>query len=84
MTIVSLEPMKMVTQLNRKSFAEGTRQVGTPQCDRKETGSLKSRPQCPSMCHVTTLLLGHMSDNCVDISATIFLTIEKSVPFSVL
>ena len=41
--IVSLEPMKMVTKLKRKSLrAPG--KVETPQCARKETGSLKSRP----------------------------------------
>ena len=33
---------------------ESTGEVGSPQCVRKESGSLRSRPQCPSMCHVTT------------------------------
>ena len=36
----SLEPMKMVM---------------TPQCAPKESGGLRCRPQCPSMCHTSTL-----------------------------
>ena len=27
-----------------------------------------SRPQCPSVCRMSTLLLGHMSDDCLNIS----------------
>ena len=39
---------------------ESTREVGSPQCARKESRSRVSRPQCPSVCHQFTLSLGHM------------------------
>ena len=47
----SLEPT--VTKLNRR-VAEGTREVGSPQSARNKSGSLRSRPPCPSMCHMLT------------------------------
>ena len=55
--ILSLEPVKMVTT-TQSQVTEGTRKVGSPQCAWKETRSLRSRPQCPSMCHLSTLPLG--------------------------
>ena len=42
---------------------ESSGEVVSPQCARKESGSRVSRPQCPSVCHQFTLLLGHMSND---------------------
>ena len=60
----------MVTKLNRKALIE-QEEVGSPQCARKESGSLRSRSQCPSLCRMSTLLLGHMSNSDPDDSSTI-------------
>ena len=59
LTVVFTWAKWMVTKLNRKSL-RAQREVGSPQCARKESGSRVSRPQCPSVCHQFTLLLGHM------------------------
>ena len=53
LTIVSLEPVKMVT--TQSQITESTKKVWTP--------------QCPSMCHVSKLSLGHLSDDRSNISA---------------
>ena len=60
LTNLSLEPMKIVTQLNRKSL-RALEEVGSPHCARNETVSLRCRSQCPSVCHTSTLSLGHMT-----------------------
>ena len=57
----------MVTKLNRKSLKE-QKEVGSPQCAGKESGSLRSRSQCPSVCRMSTLLLGHMSNSDPDVA----------------
>ena len=41
--------------ITQPQVTEDTREVGSPQCPWKETGSLKSRPQCQSLCHLSTL-----------------------------
>ena len=56
---------------------ESTRGDGSPQCGQKETGNLRSRSQCPSVCHMSTLPFGHVSnpdpdDDSSKISATSF------------
>ena len=53
LTILSLEPKKMVSK-TQSQVAESTREVGSPQCARKESGSLRSRSQCPSLCRMST------------------------------
>ena len=50
---VSLEPMRMVTKLGRKSL-RALEKSGSPQCARTESGSLGSRSHCPSLCRQST------------------------------
>ena len=47
---------------SQSQVTESTRDVGSQKCARKESGSLRGRSQCPSMCHMSTLLLGHTSN----------------------
>ena len=50
--IFYLSQMKMVTKLNRMSL-RALGKVGSPQSDRKESGSLRSRSLCPSVDHTS-------------------------------
>ena len=63
------------SKINRKSL-RALGKVGSPQCAGKKSRSLRSRSLSPSVCHMSTLLLGHMSnsdpDDCSNISATNF------------
>ena len=80
LTIVSLE---MVKKLNRRSL-RGIRKVGTPQCTRKESGCLRSRPQCPLVRHMPTLLLGNLSDDphtILHVSCSLRLGLEARHPY---
>ena len=52
LTNLSLEPMIVVTKLNRKSLR--ALENSTHNVPQRKTRSLKGRPQCSYMCHVST------------------------------
>ena len=61
-TLATLSPEPMRTVKTQSQVIESTREVGSPQCAWKETGSPRNRSECPSMSDVSTVLLGHMSN----------------------
>ena len=54
--------MEAVTQINRKSLRAHTK-LDTTMCPDGMSGRLRSRAQCPSLYHRSTLCLGHVADD---------------------
>ena len=61
LTNLSLERMRMVTKLNRRSLRapEKSKHHNVTRRNQEVTGV----SQCPSMCHMSALLLGRMSNS---------------------
>ena len=55
LTFLSLE-LNEDGHKTQSQVAESTGEVGSPQCARKEPGSLRSRSLCPSVCHVNNCI----------------------------
>ena len=70
LTVVSLEPLKMVTKLHRRSMkAQGkSGHHNVPGRKQDVPGVVQSAPR--KMCHMSTLLFGHLSDDCSNTSTT--------------
>ena len=54
--------MEAVAQMNRKTLRAQTK-LDITLCLEGISGSCRSRVQCPSLCHRSTLLLGHVPDD---------------------